>query len=464
MKYHVILVCVFGLATTLAANYQQNATAIPCPVSPAPTGKIVSRPPTSQYKLLPQPKGTLPRGVAALSARVDLNNPIFSNPTNITNPLFPVAKVSKALLLGRVGGLPFHVEYTLMPRTRTIKWNGQAVETLEVQYAAQLGGRVTEMALDWYAQADDGSVWYFGEDVFDYENGVIISTDGTWLAGRDGIPAMIMPAKPKVGNVYRVENIPGVAWEEITVKAINQTVNGPRGQVSDAMIGLELHMNGTYSNKTFAPNYGEFVTIRGSELEALALAIPTDALECSVPAELETLSNGADEVYNALQAGIWSNISSSMTAMITAWDTYQAGKVPGMLDAQMSTALVELTAAVNAHQPSEARQAVMNLSHANLDLQLPHRPLSDIELERGALYARQLLLDACDLGAIRSDVTNLEWLWKRVQHTININEARVIEPHIRELRVAVDSKKTSNIPTQAAALRKVFLKLSSTRR
>jgi hypothetical protein len=53
-----------------------------------------------------------------------------------------------------------------------------------------LDGRNEEVALDFYAQADDGSVWYFGEDVYNYRDGVVVSTDGTWLAGKEGPAAM----------------------------------------------------------------------------------------------------------------------------------------------------------------------------------------------------------------------------------------------------------------------------------
>jgi hypothetical protein len=76
------------------------------------------------------------------------------------------------------------------------------------QYVAYLGGRILEVALDWYAQADDGSVWYFGEDVFNYLDGMVADTHGTWLACKDGPPGMIMPAIPSPGQVYRPENIP----------------------------------------------------------------------------------------------------------------------------------------------------------------------------------------------------------------------------------------------------------------
>ena len=125
---------------------------------------------------------------------------------------------------------------------------------------AYIDGRVEEVALDRYAQADDGSVWYLGEDVLDYSNtkGLIDGTAGTWLAGRDGPPEMIMPADPQVGDVHRAENIPGVAFEEVTIKRIDRTVNGPTGPVKGAMIARELHDDGTHSDKVFAPGYGEF--------------------------------------------------------------------------------------------------------------------------------------------------------------------------------------------------------------
>jgi hypothetical protein len=42
---------------------------------------------------------------------------------------------------------------------------------------------------------------------------------------------MIMPAHPKVGDVYRSENIPGLVFEQATVRSVTATVDGPRGPV-----------------------------------------------------------------------------------------------------------------------------------------------------------------------------------------------------------------------------------------
>ena len=160
--------------------------------------------------------------VAPDSERVDLVTPTFSKPTPITNPLHPTSEVKQVIMGGQVDDKPFRTEVTLLPGTRPIPWRGKPVDTAIVQYVAYLDGRIHEVAMDWYAQADDGSVWYFGEDVFNYEDGKVADTEGTWVASDKTPAAMIMPAKPAVGNVYRPENAPGVVFEQVRVEKIDQ--------------------------------------------------------------------------------------------------------------------------------------------------------------------------------------------------------------------------------------------------
>jgi hypothetical protein len=243
--------------------------------------------------------------VAPESERVDLAQPSFSNPTTITNPLYPVSDLLSVVMLGHVDDKKFRSETTLLPETRTIEWNGQKIEALVSQYVAYRDGRIEEVALDWYAQADDGSVWYLGEDVADFENGVMFTNEGTWLAGREGPAAMIMPANPQVGNVYRAEDLPYIVLEELSVKRIDQTINGPRGPIHGAIITSELNQAGSISYKILAPGYGEFRTGDGIDVESLALAVPTDALSGPVPAELQTLSSAATDLFSAAQSEDW---------------------------------------------------------------------------------------------------------------------------------------------------------------
>ena len=198
-----------------------------------------------------QDTGCLP--LAPEDRRVDLAAPAFSRPTEITNPLLPIAAVTQSLQLGTVDEEPFRAEVTLMPGTKAITWNDRQVPTRIHQYVAYSNGRILEVALDWYARADDGSVWYFGEDVFNYEDGVVADIHGTWLAGKDGPPGMIMPADPGVGDVYRPENIPELVFEQVTVKSTGQRVAGPSGPVAGAVVVGELHLDGATETRPSPP-------------------------------------------------------------------------------------------------------------------------------------------------------------------------------------------------------------------
>jgi hypothetical protein len=281
-----------------------------------------------------QGTGCLP--LAPESQRVDRTTPVFSRPTEITNPLVPVAAVAQSLQLGTVDGEPFRAEVTLLPGTKSITWNGWQVPTRIHQYVAYSSGRILEVALDWYAQADDGSVWYFGEDVFNYEDGVVADTHGTWLAGKDGPPSMTMPADPSPGQVYRPENIPKLVFEQVTVKSTGQTVPGPRGPVDGALVISELHLDGKTEAKSFAPGYGEFSAGGGGDLETVALAVPIDAAGGPPPAELATLTAGARAGFDAAGAGRWTAAASKVGAMAAAWRRLDGTDPPKLLARQMT--------------------------------------------------------------------------------------------------------------------------------
>src|SRR5688572_17913900 len=84
--------------------------------------------------------------VAAESERIDLAMPSFSNPTDITNPLFPVSRQESVLLVGTVDDQAFRTEVTLLPTPRIIEWEGKQVATLVSQFVAFLDGRLHEVA------------------------------------------------------------------------------------------------------------------------------------------------------------------------------------------------------------------------------------------------------------------------------------------------------------------------------
>jgi hypothetical protein len=395
-----------------------------------------------------------PQPTAPDSERVDLDEPSFEDPTTVDNPLFPISDLHSAILVGNDEGHPLRIETVLLPEPKVVEVDGQRVRTLVSQFVSYLDGRIHEVALDWYAQDDERNVWYFGEDVFNYEDGVVADTDGTWIAGEDGPPGMIMPADPQVGQAYRPENIPGFVFEEVVIKSIDLTVDGPRGPVAGAVIGTENHLlEGHYEDKTFAPGYGEFRSGVGANLEALALAVPTDAQPDGVPAELDTIATGARDIFAAAATGDWNTAAASLDAMTSAWAAHQAtGRIPPLLDVQMSQALDALAGsplmpAVDARNPEGARGAALDVQMAALDLQLQYRPPADVDLGRFGVWANQLLVDTTseepDPGHIAGDVTSLEWIWDRIAHTLDDTDVADIEAQLEDLRTAADDEDTA---------------------
>lgn len=88
-----------------------------------------------------------------------------------------------------------------------------------------LDGALVEDTFDWYAQDQQGNVWYLGEDSKQIDNGVVVGTEGSWEAGVNGATAgIIMLAQPKVGTQYRQEFAAGVAEDMAKVLDLSTTV------------------------------------------------------------------------------------------------------------------------------------------------------------------------------------------------------------------------------------------------
>ena len=313
---------------------------------------------------------------------------------------------------------------------------------------AYRGGRLEEVALDRYAQADDGSVWYLGEDVFDYSGGTIFTTEGTWHAGREGPGAMIMPAQPRVGDVYRTENVTGVVFEEVTVKSAGRTVDGPAGPVRGAMVGSELHLDRTSEDKVFAPGYGEFRTAGGGDLEAMALAVPVDARDDPPPAELRFLVTGAGGTLGSVRADDWPAATATARRMRSAWASLDGSSQPLMIAARTRGSLEALTKAVKRRKPAPASQAALDVWQSALDLELRHRPPAEIDRGRFEVWAQQLITDAAsrDRGGVLGDVATLEWIRDRFAHTLPARARAHLDSDLRALRAAVDA---GNLPAAA---------------
>ena len=257
-----------------------------------------------------------------------------------------------------------------------------------------------------------------------------------------GPPEMIMPADPRVGDVHRAENIPAIAFEEVEIKAINRTFDGPTGPVPGGLVGHELHDDGSYSDKRFAPGYGEFFTASGGDVEAMALAVPTDALEVPTPPELEAIAVAGDHAFASARSGDWASVGDAAASARESWAAYRGQEpVPPRLAPEMERAIRSLERAAAARRKAAAESASIQVSRSALDLELRYRAPGEVDLERFELWARQLIadVDGRDLGGAAGDVATMVWVRDRFAHILEPADLTSVDADLLELRgAAVD--------------------------
>ncbi len=223
-------------------------------------GRIIDLVITEDGKLVETKTDGAADAVAERAARGEevLKGVKFSNPRNITNPYLPLYSTKQDILEGMEGGANFRVERTAKPEMKKLfKIGEQMVETLVFEDRAYEDGKLIEVALDYFAQDDNGTVFYLGEDVDEYEDGKIIGHDGSWLYGKDTpAPGVIFSAKPTVGQKWRTEDVSDEIGEQNEVVSITETVKTPSGTYENCVKVKEDLADGTVEYKYYARGVG----------------------------------------------------------------------------------------------------------------------------------------------------------------------------------------------------------------
>ncbi len=178
--------------------------------------------------------------------------------TVIDNPLLPFQPGTTFIYEGDTPDGHTHVELVVTHDTKVII----GVTCVVVRDTVTIDGQLAEVALDWYAQKNDGAVWYFGEDTKEYKNGQVISTKGSWEAGVNGAkPGIVMRAHPKVGQTYHQEYAKGVAEDMATVVSLTESVTVPYGSFTNCLKTKEFSPlePGVVEYKWYAPGVGNVV-------------------------------------------------------------------------------------------------------------------------------------------------------------------------------------------------------------
>jgi hypothetical protein len=181
------------------------------------------------------------------------------------NAHFSIQPGYRLFLAGNDDGEEVELLITVLEETRRIRFvteRGVAltVRARVVEEREWKDGALVEVSRNFFARCKETSdVYYFGEDVDIYEDGVVVSHDGAWLAGKDGaLPGLIMPGTFLLGSRYFQERAPGVAEDRAEHVAMGLAVKTPAGTFRNCVKVVETTPlePGAQSIKQYCPGIG----------------------------------------------------------------------------------------------------------------------------------------------------------------------------------------------------------------
>lgn len=139
----------------------------------------------------------------------------FSNSAVIDNEWMPYPPGAQWVIEGYTieagERIPHRITFTVTDLTKEIA----DVRTVVAWIEDISDGQLVEKEIAFYAQDDDGTVWYLGEHPEEYEEGVFVKAP-TWIAGFEGArPGIKVVADPQVGmQTYYQGWAPAVEWSD----------------------------------------------------------------------------------------------------------------------------------------------------------------------------------------------------------------------------------------------------------
>jgi hypothetical protein len=189
----------------------------------------------------------------------------------VDNPYFPLRPGTTFIYEGRTAEGFEHDEFAVTHNTRVIL----GVTCVEVRDRVMTDGELTEDTLDWFAQDRDGNVWYFGENTQEFEDGLITTIEGTWMAGVNGDkPGIIMKAHPAIGDFYRQEFSLANAEDFAETLSLTESVSVPAGSFHHCLKSQETTPLETdlLEHKFYAPGVGNVLTVDATTGDRVELA------------------------------------------------------------------------------------------------------------------------------------------------------------------------------------------------
>jgi hypothetical protein len=268
---------------------------------------------------------------ASTYAQDEPYNPTI-NPANfvekVDNPYFPLTPGTTMVYIGESEDGTERIEVTVMPETRVV----MGILCVVVRDTVWLEGELIEDTFDWFAQDTDGNVWYFGEETYEYEDGVAVNSDGAWEAGVDGaLPGIVMLGTPEVGVPYRQEYYEGEAEDMGEVISLNESLEIPYGAFDGVLVTRDWNPlePGVTEHKYFAPGVGLILEekVEGGDERVELVEIITHSNPFDDGDEGEDDDEGENEDDDSAQAPSGTPIISESEALAAA-ESVLGGETP----------------------------------------------------------------------------------------------------------------------------------------
>jgi hypothetical protein len=174
----------------------------------------------------------------------------------IDNPYFPLPVGRTWVYRGTRDRQSQIDRVTVTSKTKLV---AEGITARVIRDVATHNGKLLEKTDDWYAQDNQGNVWYLGEDTTAYLPDGQADKSGSWEAGvNDAEPGIIMLAKPQIPDAYRQELLKGEAEDTAWIINRGGSVSAPFGTFHRTLRTLEFARiePGVVDQKIYAAGIG----------------------------------------------------------------------------------------------------------------------------------------------------------------------------------------------------------------
>jgi len=162
--------------------------------------------------------------VKAFTSDFDTRNCTFDS--HGRNHFFILEPGYRLILKGKEGKDSSVLTITVLDQVKEIA----NTQTRVVEERETTNGKLTEVSKNYFAFCKEtGTVFYFGEDVDNYKNGVVVNHHGSWTAEGDFFPGVAMPGLVLLGARYYQELANGVALDRAEVVSLTESLKTPMG-------------------------------------------------------------------------------------------------------------------------------------------------------------------------------------------------------------------------------------------